>query len=114
MQTSFNSRSFDPSDAKASILQIIREGVQGTISGGQTGLGGPGYVQFLSGGLSWVHNPQPGNPYTAARSYNSGSVASDGNLDRAEWGTSSYANDIANRLIGWNGIGKGFKDCFDD
>lgn len=91
MQASFNSHSFDPSNAEASILQMIREGVQGTTAGGKTGHGGPGYAQFLSGGLSWVHDPQPGNPYTAARSYNSGFVATDGNLDKAKWGTESYA-----------------------
>lgn len=86
---------------------MVREGVQGTTSGGETSLGGPGYVQLLSGGLSLVHDQEPGNSHTAARSYNSGSLASDGNLDKAEWGTAGYANDIANRLIGWNGIGKG-------
>ncbi|KAL1587997.1 hypothetical protein WHR41_03190 [Cladosporium halotolerans] len=97
MQASFNSHSFDPWNAEASILQMIREGVQ---------------VSFW-----WFElgsRPAAGQPYTAARSYNSGSVATDGNLYEAKWGTASYANDIANRLIGWDGIGKGFRACYDD
>lgn len=111
MQASYDSHSFDASKPRASILEMIHEGVQGTTSGGTTGNGGPGYVQILSGGLGWVNDPEPGNPYTAARVYNSGSVAADGNLDGVKWGTKSYANDIANRLLGWDGQGEGFKAC---
>lgn len=93
---------------------MIREGVQGATTGGPTGHGEPGYVQFLtheSSELGWVKNPEAGNPYTAARAYNSGSVADDGNLDKVEWETKGYANDIADRLIGWDGHGNGFDAC---
>lgn len=108
MQASYNSQSFDPSDPQNSILQMIREGVQGTSSGGPTGQGGPGYAQYLEG-LSWVEDAWPGNPYAAARAYNSGNVGS--NLDEVVYGVPSYASDIANRLLGWDGKGEGFETC---
>lgn len=111
MQASYNSHSFDASNPQDSILEMIREGVQGTTSGGPTGKGGPGYAQFLSGGLDWAADPKPGNPYTAARAYNSGSVAENGDLDEVKWGKRGYANDIAMRLVGWDGRGNGFKGC---
>ena len=109
LQASYDSQSFDPSDAQSSILSMIREGVEGTTSGGETGEGGPGYAQYLNGDLSWVQNAYPGNPYAAARAYNSGAVGS--NLDVVEDGKASYSNDIANRLLGWDGIGDGFGAC---
>lgn len=85
---------------QASVLNMITEGVQGTSTGGDNGVGGPGYAQYMGTALSWVVNPYPGNPYAAARAYNSGSVTGTC-LDDIVWGTASYANDIANRLLGW-------------
>ncbi|KAK5018600.1 hypothetical protein LTR60_001433 [Cryomyces antarcticus] len=113
MQASYGSISFNPADSQGSITEMIREGVQGTNSGGPYGGGGPGLVQFLNNVLSWVTNPWPGNPYAAARMYNSGHI-SNNNLDDltgSEWSTKSYANDIANRLLGWDGSGAGFAAC---
>ena len=108
MQASYDSKSFDSSNPKESILQMIREGVQGTSTGGPNKEGGPGYAQYLEG-LSWVDDAWTGNPYAAARAYNSGRVGK--NLDVVEYGVESYANDIANRLLGWDGKGDGFKGC---
>ena len=40
--------------------------------------------------------------YTAARKYNSGSVAADGDLSSpSSVATKCYASDVANRLLGW-------------
>lgn len=111
LQASYSSHSFDPSHPASSILLMIREGVQGTTTGGPTGQGGPGFAQFLSGGLDWTNDPQPGNPYTAARAYNSGEVAEGGDLDSVKWGKRAYVNDVANRLVGWDGRGRGFGGC---
>jgi hypothetical protein len=88
---------------------MIREGIEGTTTGGPTGQGGPGVVQYLNNDLSWVSNPYPGDPYAAARAYNSGSVQE--NLNSAPYGVASYANDIANRLLGWKGEDAGFANC---
>lgn len=105
MQGPPNSISFDPTQPESSILQMIRDGVEGTTSGGNEGAGGPGLVQYLTQDYSWVHNPSVGNPFTAARAYNSGSVVA-GNLD-AGGATVAYVNDIANRLLGWGSGGEG-------
>lgn len=109
MQASYGSHSFDPNNAEDSILQMVREGVEGTTSGGPTGFGGPGYAQYINGDLSWVMNADEGNPYAAARAYNSGTVGD--SLDDTLHGVASYANDVANRLLGWDGTGEGFKAC---
>jgi hypothetical protein len=39
--------------------------------------------------------------YRAARRYNTGSIAEDGNLDEGGHSTNCYASDVANRLTGW-------------
>jgi len=85
---------------------MIRDGVQGTTSGGNEGAGGPGLVHYLTQDYAWVHNPKLGNPFTAARAYNSGSVVAD-DLDHGFGATAAYVNDIANRLLGWGGDGSG-------
>ncbi|KAJ9626945.1 hypothetical protein H2203_003402 [Taxawa tesnikishii (nom. ined.)] len=111
MQASYNSHSFEFVNAAASILQMIQEGVMGTTSGGPTGQGGPGYAQFFDDTVPWVKNPYPNNPYAAARLYNSGVIADSGSLDDVKLGVQSYANDVANRLLGWDGNGAGFGAC---
>lgn len=110
MQAPYGSTSFDPTNPADSILDMIRQGVSGTTSGGSSGTGGPGYAQYLDGSLSWVRNPYPGNPYAAARAYNTGSVIG-ADLDAAGAGAAGYANDVANRLVGWDGTGAGFGAC---
>jgi hypothetical protein len=71
------------------ILQMVRDGVQGTASG-------DGLAQLLA--------QAPGNSnskyYAAARMYNSGSIASTGVLEQGI-ATHCYASNIANRLLGW-------------
>lgn len=97
---------FDDSKPKESILDMIREGVEGSLRRG------PGYADFFAGKPRLANVPV-GSPYAAARAYKSGAV--DANLDRVTWGQSSYVdgyvNDIANRLTGWNGQKKAFKKC---
>ncbi|CAD6441725.1 878027c0-c7ae-4b9a-a16f-cbb918b51f7b [Sclerotinia trifoliorum] len=79
------------------IAGMIRDGSTGTL--GQPG-GGDGLQQCLA---------QSGSPYTArgaytaARIYNSGSHAWGTDLGEPSWGTSCYASDVANRLLGWAG-----------
>jgi len=71
------------------IIQMIRDGVPGTSSG-------DGLVQCIrKAGSSDVSKY-----YKAARIYNSGSIAPDGDL-AAGCCMHCYASDIANRLTGW-------------
>ena len=51
-------------------------------------------------GLTQVFN-EAGDVYTAARIYNSGSVAPNGDLSDGNGATPCYVSDIANRLTGW-------------
>ena len=81
---SHNGVSFNAADAKNSIVQMIRDGTQGTSSG-------DGLVQLIN---------KYGDVYEAARGYNSGTVTP-GNLNQANGATASYVDDIANRLTGW-------------
>lgn len=102
MQANAGSTSFDPSNPESSIKQMIEEGVQGTTEG-------PGIVQYMGTDptYAYTNNRWPNNPFTAARCYNSGSINTNGDLDDAAYGTKSYTNDIANRLIGWDGLNTG-------
>jgi hypothetical protein len=61
MQAFTGSVSYDPNNMVASILQMVRDGTQGTSEG-------PGYVQWISqnGWTSYAGDTQ-GNPYQAAR-----------------------------------------------
>lgn len=81
---SHNGTQYDVNNSAASILQMIRDGTEGTKYG-------DGLVQLIN---------QYGNIYEAARGYNSGSVnATD--LNYPFKATPSYVVDIANRLTGW-------------
>lgn len=80
---SFNGVSFDPGNPAGSILQMVRDGTEGTASG-------PGLKQALE---------RYGNYYVALRVYNSGSVDL-GQLNNPLGATANYVVNIANRLIG--------------
>jgi hypothetical protein len=71
------------------IVQMIRDGVAGTASG-------DGLVQTLKRAPS----ARAAAYYGAARIYNSGSIATSGDLG-AGIATKCYSSDIANRLLGW-------------
>jgi hypothetical protein len=75
--------------AESEILQMIKDGTEGTSSG-------DGLKQCLA------KNGKSGATayYRAARCYNSGSVASSGNLGQGG-STHCYVSDVANRLLGW-------------
>jgi len=73
----------------ASITQMILDGTAGTPSG-------DGLSQLLTQAAS----SGSAKYYTAARMYNSGSVAPSGNLNDGI-ATKCYVNDVANRLTGW-------------
>jgi LysM repeat protein len=83
MQT-HNGVEFDASNAKGSILQMVRDGVEGTKFG-------DGLTQLLA--------RYDNNIYEALRGYNSGSVDKS-NLSNGLGATNSYVSDIANRLAG--------------
>ena len=70
------------------ILQMVEDGVKGT----STGLG----LQAL---LTQAGDNTSARFYKAARMYNSGSVAPDGNLGHGV-ATHCYSSDVANRLLG--------------
>ena len=116
MQANYGSTGFNSSHADDSILAMIQQGAQGTTTGGPKNTGGPGLVGFMSG-MKWgvVDNPHPGNPFVAARRYNSGSAnenLDDNCFQGKPSATQAYANDIANRLLGWQNAGDGsFKTC---
>lgn len=83
LMQSHNGVSFDPNNPQGSILQMVRDGVQGTPYG-------DGLAQLLA---------RYGNVYAALRAYNSGSV-DQSNLSYGFSSTPSYVSDIANRLVG--------------
>ncbi|KAM0158143.1 hypothetical protein ACHAPG_004240 [Botrytis cinerea] len=73
--------------------------IDGTVGTWGVPGGGDGLQQCLA---------QSGSPntaygfYAAARIYNSGRHAPGSDLGAPEWGTSCYASDVANRLLGWD------------
>lgn len=79
----FNGVSFNPSDPAGSILQMVRDGTEGTASG-------PGLKQALG---------RYGNYYVALRVYNSGSVDLN-QLNNPLGATANYVANVANRLMG--------------
>ncbi|EME82533.1 uncharacterized protein MYCFIDRAFT_163894 [Pseudocercospora fijiensis CIRAD86] len=81
-----NGHEYSKTHQQASIMIMIQDGVQGTKKGN-------GIVQEL--------NAYYGNPYAAARAYNSGYIPSSGDLSEAAGATACYVSDIANRLTGW-------------
>ena len=83
MQT-HNGVEFNANNAKGSILQMVRDGVEGTKYG-------DGLTQLLA--------RYDNNIYQALRGYNSGSVDKS-NLSNGLGATNSYVSDIANRLTG--------------
>jgi LysM repeat protein len=83
LMQSHNGVSFDSNNPEGSILQMVRDGIEGTPSG-------DGLVQLLH---------RYGNVYAAFRGYNSGSV-DPSNLSYGFSSTPNYVSDIANRLNG--------------
>jgi hypothetical protein len=82
------------------IHKMVQDGTAGTFINGDPNLGLRGRLnQAAAYGGSFATQV-----YRAARLYNSG--PSGGNvfsLEYIQWGTRSYASDIANRLMGWAG-----------
>lgn len=89
LMQSHNGVSFDPKNPEGSILQMVKDGTQGTKDG-------DGLKQCLA---------KYGNYYEAFRAYNSGSVDK-GNLNDPVGATASYVRDAANRLMNheWAGM----------
>lgn len=83
LMQSHNGVAFDSNNAQGSILQMVRDGTEGTQSG-------DGLTQLLK---------QYGDIYSALRGYNSGSVDPN-NLSNGLGATDSYVSDVANRLLG--------------
>lgn len=86
---SHNGVAFDPANPAASILQMVRDGTEGTKHGS-------GLKQLRA---------KYGNYYTAFRAYNSGSV-NEKELNDPVGATADYVQETANRLMGhsWNGM----------
>jgi len=89
LMQSHNGVAFDASNPTGSIMQMIRDGTQGTVFG-------DGLVQCYR---------RHGNYYSAFRNYNSGSVDPN-NLGNAFGSTADYVQKVANRLMGhvWSGM----------
>ncbi|KAL1871068.1 hypothetical protein Daus18300_004813 [Diaporthe australafricana] len=89
LMQSHNGAEFNPKDPAGSILQMIRDGTEGTKDGD---------------GLKQLKQKY-GNWYEAFRGYNSGSV-NKRDLNDPVGATASYVRDAANRLMGhvWNGM----------
>lgn len=99
----YEGHSFDAQRPRASVMRMMREGVQGDA---KRGVGFGGYLN----GRPQVAGVEPGSVFAAARAYNSGMASED--LDDAKsQGEPGYSNDVANRLLGWDGRGKPFKKC---
>lgn len=92
---SCNDRPFGPCP-QAEILQMVKDGAAGTTQG-------DGLKQCLekSKGGTDVIGDEATYYYQAARRYNSGSLAPDGDLGHGG-ATPCYCSDVANRLIGWS------------
>jgi len=86
---SHNGVEFNPNDPAGSILQMVRDGTEGTKDG-------DGLKQNFS---------HQGNWYAAFREYNSGSV-NQADMNDPQGATGSYVRDAANRLMGhqWDGM----------
>lgn len=91
LMQSHNGASWDPNNSAASILQMIRDGTEGTKDG-------DGLKQLYA---------RYGNYYEAFRGYNSGSESvNKRELNDAMGARGSYVRDAANRLMGhvWVGM----------
>ena len=86
---SHNGVAFNPRDSAGSILQMVRDGTEGTATG-------PGLKQLYA---------KYGNYYEVFRAYNSGSVDK-GDLNNPMGATGGYVKGVANRLMGhqWSGM----------
>ncbi|KAL9596793.1 MAG: hypothetical protein Q9219_005552 [cf. Caloplaca sp. 3 TL-2023] len=89
LMQSHNGVAFDPQDPKGSILQMVRDGTEGTRDG-------DGLMQLVK---------RYGNYYEAFRGYNSGSV-NKSDLNDPVGATGDYVQKAANRLMGhsWPGM----------
>ena len=89
LMQSHNGVEFDPTNPAGSILQMIKDGTEGTASGD---------------GLTQCFRHQ-GNWYAAMREYNSGSVNTN-DMNDGMGSTSLYVQNGANRLMGhiWTGM----------
>ena len=85
LMQSHDGAAFNAWHARDSIFAMVQDGTQGTSQGA-------GLVQ----GLDLL-----GDPFKAARYYNSGKIPKDGNLSEAAGATACYVTDVANRLTGW-------------
>ncbi|KAJ9610845.1 hypothetical protein H2200_005622 [Cladophialophora chaetospira] len=66
------------------------------------GVGGTSTGDGLAGILNQLANSNDAQAYyRAARQYNTGWIAQDGNLNEGGDSTNCYASDVANRLTGW-------------
>lgn len=90
LMQSHNGVSFDARDPAGSILQMVRDGTEGTKDGD---------------GLKQLVARYGGDYYEAFRAYNSGSIDAR-DLNDAVGATGSYVRDAANRLMGheWSGM----------
>lgn len=87
LMQSHEGHAFDSDFARLSIYQMVQDGTQGTDAAA-----GYGLVQNLD---------LYGDPYSAARGYNSGYIPKSGDLSEASGATACYVSDVANRLTGW-------------
>ncbi|KAL8677390.1 MAG: hypothetical protein Q9186_006188 [Xanthomendoza sp. 1 TL-2023] len=89
LMQSHNGAEFNPADPRGSILQMVRDGAEGTRDG-------DGLKQLVG---------KYGNYYEAFRGYNSGSV-NRGDLNDPVGATGDYVQKAANRLMGheWPGM----------
>ncbi|KAI9877894.1 MAG: hypothetical protein M1830_001807 [Pleopsidium flavum] len=85
LMQSHDGTAFNPKDERNSIFHMVQDGTQGTGTG-------PGLTQAVNAA---------GDLYSAARIYNSGAIASNGDLSDGNGATPCYVSDIANRLTGW-------------
>ncbi|KAF2159564.1 hypothetical protein M409DRAFT_30039 [Zasmidium cellare ATCC 36951] len=100
---------FNAASPQASITKMLEEGIKGAAQRG------PGLLDLLNGKPKFA-NVDVGDYFAVARAWNSGAVK-EGDLDvlppgkgRGR-GEAGFVNDVANRLMGWNGRGKGFGAC---
>ncbi|KAF2275782.1 uncharacterized protein EI97DRAFT_442779 [Westerdykella ornata] len=97
-------RKFTDADSIAGMIQDGMEGLAATDSHPAW----PGYVNYFNldrADMSWIDAIWAGNPFLAARLYNMGYLDSeDLSQTRDASYKSTYAQDIAARLFGWDGL----------
>lgn len=112
--SSFVGNDASSDEQQASITQMVIDGTQGTGFGN-----GLAQCKSLSQVVVYLHKGidelvginEFGDIYSAARCYNSGTVNSF-DLNNAEYATSSYVMDIANRMTGWLLAPERFSECY--